>query len=416
MVKYFHFDQFSSPLLIGFLQGLVFATILILRGRRQERLADFLGASILICGALYVAQWMFGFAGWYDSHDWRTTIMFYFPWNNMAFIGPLVWFYFRALTNAEFKFHKVHLWHFVIGGLGILETLIQVGYDFGYHQLIMGKAFEFFHGTRGPFSEWSNNNVTLFGQIMFWVIRLQFIAYLILTLVEFRKYRKYLQAEFSNAEQLTLNGLRYAIYLLFFGLSITVGINLLSSILDFSYQQSWYGFFVMSLVVYIGSLLFYRTGPNLIRQLRYQPAPVAISTATPEKTAVNSLAVDEEELHLWSTKLNKYLAEEEPYLNPELTLRELAKALKTNTSQLSKVINNVYEQNFNDFINSFRCKVFLAALEKGAHRQRTLLSLALDSGFNSKATFNRAFKKYYGSSPGEAARKIDETATVNTAA
>ena len=86
----FDFNFYSSLLLIGFVQGLVYACLLLLRGLRQDRISDFFAASILLVGALYVAPWMLGFAGWYDAHDWRTTLMFYGSWNNLSLLGPLV--------------------------------------------------------------------------------------------------------------------------------------------------------------------------------------------------------------------------------------------------------------------------------------------------------------------------------------
>lgn len=57
--------------------------------------------------------------------------------------------------------------------------------------------------------------------------------------------------------------------------------------------------------------------------------------------------------------------------------------------------------NFNDYINSWRIKAFEQKIQAEANKQYTLLSLAYDCGFNSKATFNRAFKKQKGVSPKE---------------
>ncbi|MEO0731920.1 MAG: AraC family transcriptional regulator, partial [Bacteroidota bacterium] len=73
---------------------------------------------------------------------------------------------------------------------------------------------------------------------------------------------------------------------------------------------------------------------------------------------------------------------------------------------LSKVINGVYGMNFNDFINARRCEAFLRKIREGDHRRHTLLSIALDCGFNSKSTFNRAFRKHAGISPGQAVREL----------
>jgi AraC-like DNA-binding protein len=86
---------------------------------------------------------------------------------------------------------------------------------------------------------------------------------------------------------------------------------------------------------------------------------------------------------------------------PELSLTDLAKQLKTNPSILSKLINEGFGQHFNDFINEYRIRELMGKLKQGEHKQQTLLGLALDCGFNSKATFNRSFKKLTSMSPKE---------------
>ena len=70
-----------------------------------------------------------------------------------------------------------------------------------------------------------------------------------------------------------------------------------------------------------------------------------------------------------------------------------------NSSLLSRVINVGYNLNFNDFINGYRIKEVLSKIDDQQHKKVTLLGIALDSGFNSKATFNRAFKKQMGITP-----------------
>ena len=55
--------------------------------------------------------------------------------------------------------------------------------------------------------------------------------------------------------------------------------------------------------------------------------------------------------------------------------------------------------NFNDFVNEKRAEAVITKLKKGEHVENTLLGIALDCGFNSKTTFNRAFKKHTGASP-----------------
>lgn len=451
----FNFNFYSSLLLIGFVQAITYSFLLINRGKKEERIADYLAAAILIVGALYVAQWMLGFAGWYDSRDWRTSIMFYTHWSNLALLGPLIWFYFRSLTNGNFKWKKSYWIHFVLWGINILPAVIIFLYDVIYFRLLTGQSFEFFGGTRGPFAEYDNNTGSLFFSVVFYLIRIQLAAYLVLILIEFRKYKRYVQDEFSNAEQLTFNQFRNSLYAFLGGLFFLAGLTILNRVASLDYDSAWNSFFVMSVIIYFAAVQFYRLDTTRTRYLRFEPSSILNSvqgrklqrsntddqskTHAPYKPASNlnvlspptankgpidtnlsaqnkkenddsvsaSTANQDETLLLWSLKLKKHLAEEKAYLNPELNLSQLAKQLKTNSSQLSKVINTVHGQNFNDFINGLRCEAFMKSLEAGNHRVQTLLSLALDSGFNSKATFNRAFKKRYGISPGEAAKHVD---------
>ncbi len=79
----------------------------------------------------------------------------------------------------------------------------------------------------------------------------------------------------------------------------------------------------------------------------------------------------------------------------------MAKEANMTRAQLSQVINSGFHKNFNDFINSFRVNAFKEKLNEGKHEQLSLLGIAFDCGFNSKATFNRVFKKITHTSPSE---------------
>ena len=75
--------------------------------------------------------------------------------------------------------------------------------------------------------------------------------------------------------------------------------------------------------------------------------------------------------------------------------------LQANTNLISKVINQGFGLNFNDFINKYRVDAVCDCLDKDMQQHMTILGIALECGFNSKATFNRAFKKHVGKTPRE---------------
>ena len=95
------------------------------------------------------------------------------------------------------------------------------------------------------------------------------------------------------------------------------------------------------------------------------------------------------------------LREEKLYQDPELSLTQVAKQLHSNPSFISMLVNRGFAMNFNDFINQFRIEAVKEMLSEGKHKNQTLLGIAFDCGFNSKATFNRAFKKATGQNPKE---------------
>jgi AraC-like DNA-binding protein len=409
--QFFEFNQYSAPLLIGFLQGIIFSVILFMRGWREERISDYLAAIILVLGSMYGAQWMFGFAGWYDSHDGRTTLMFYVEWKNLIAFGPLIWLYFRALTNTDFRWERKYWLHLLPWAILLLEPLAIFIYDFGYSRIIRGEPFAFFHDTRGPAAEWDNNTDNTIFYVIFAISCFHLVAYLVRTLREYRKYRTYLNREFSNASQLSFRSLRTTLYLLLLGVSVTVVFEVVNIFTSTSYVDSWDSYFSMSLLVYFAAIQFFALTPQLTRGLRFQPESEveetsSVTVATGDEQP-GSGTIDEDLSH-WAAKLERRLGEHEDYLNPDLKLGDLADDLGTNSSVLSKVINSVHGVNFNDFINAKRCGAFLRRIDAGDHHRHTLLSIALDCGFNSKSTFNRAFKKHTGLSPGQAVRTVKE--------
>ncbi|NJL12654.1 MAG: hypothetical protein HC913_06430 [Microscillaceae bacterium] len=102
----FDFNAYSALLLPSFIQGLLFALLLLWRYGRQRQSGDLFLAGILAVLSLKVAFWMLGYAGWYNRLDAYTTFMFYFPFNNFILIGPLLYFYFLSSSNAHFKLEK----------------------------------------------------------------------------------------------------------------------------------------------------------------------------------------------------------------------------------------------------------------------------------------------------------------------
>ncbi|MEI7669868.1 MAG: helix-turn-helix domain-containing protein, partial [Pseudomonadota bacterium] len=108
-----------------------------------------------------------------------------------------------------------------------------------------------------------------------------------------------------------------------------------------------------------------------------------------------------QDLNKWKEKIENLMVVDKMYENPELVISDLSNKLSTHSKKISQLINQGFNMNFNDFVNLYRIKAVIQKIEEGEHTIQTLLSLAFDCGFNSKSTFNRAFKRATSVNPKE---------------
>lgn len=98
-------------------------------------------------------------------------------------------------------------------------------------------------------------------------------------------------------------------------------------------------------------------------------------------------------------ELKLLMDKEKIYLDNQLTLLNLAEKLNTSSNNISWLLNSVYNSTFYEYINRYRIKDFISKVKNGEHKKHTVLSLSIDSGFNSKSTFNRVFKAEMNDTP-----------------
>lgn len=367
------------------------------RGIKQDSAADKLLASFLLLAALYIIPWMTGFAGWYDNQPYR-DILFYTPFVHGLFIGPVLFLYVKAITNFNYKVSKKDALHFIPGVLYLLWCIVVVVTD----KLVLHKYFLMNGDTDPDFESWYQ-----------WLQKISTIVYLILGVRYYRQYRQYVFFETSFVEMASLRWLRN--FLIAF-MVLTV-LPLLQEVVSFipavkkinEYITAWYYFLAFALVVYYIAINGYSAVNIPLRRLHFQPQlllqyqqPKLIGTSPQTEEASFELVEAEDALLTsWKQKVKTAVENERVYEDPELTLSSLAKKLSTNTSVLSRVINQGFNTSFNDFINEYRIQAVKEKLKAGEQQTQTLLGIAFDCGFNSKATFNRAFKKATGLSPKE---------------
>ncbi|SMD34665.1 transcriptional regulator, AraC family [Reichenbachiella faecimaris] len=121
---------------------------------------------------------------------------------------------------------------------------------------------------------------------------------------------------------------------------------------------------------------------------------------------VKKVIMSDHQTEIYAEKLNHLLAVQMPYLDSSLSLRALSEQIGIHPNQLSWLINERFQKNFNEFINQYRVEAFKRKAKDPKNAHLTLIGLAYESGFNSKTVFNTFFKKETGITPKEYLNKI----------
>jgi len=156
------------------------------------------------------------------------------------------------------------------------------------------------------------------------------------------------------------------------------------------------------------SLTAFFLGYYTMRQPEIFKLPAIDSPASGEgqEEQEKAASMSEDEMNEIKEKLEEAIQKNKPYCNPGLTLNSLAEMAGTNAHYLSRVINEGYGMNFNDFVNSYRIEEFKRLALKDEYQNHTLLAIAFIVGFNSKSAFNRSFKKLEDCTPREYLKSI----------
>ena len=376
------FNLFSMPLLILVLQGYIFAFLLIGRFLKRRHIADLLLALLLLMQGHHCTSYIIGFMGWYDTY--RTTKVNYFLFNFSLLIAPLVYFYVRSVTIPYFKLRRKDWWHFTPFAALFIYKVFMAAYDLaqpGIEQVQNGPFQENIHQ---PYVSPFLTLIGFYSQILYYAFGIQIYV----------KYRKRLAEFFSNTYKVELNWIRNFLYAwagLFVFHSIMEVIDV--SIVSLHWQQSWWSHFASALVVLFLGMKGYFTNLEKL----YDTSVAAGKDERPPREAQTG----KEEFRQQKEKLNNFMATNRPFLDPDLTLSDLARQLNMSTIKLSQTINSGMGKNFNDFINEYRVEAVKRMMLNGERQNFSLLGIAQECGFNSKATFNRTFKKFTSRTPSE---------------
>ena len=381
-ILFFDYNEKSSILLIFFFNALVFTYLLLLKGITESKKDSKWLAAFIFLGALYIAPFMFGYAGWYSKKSYR-EFLFFVPFQQLFLIGPVFFFYVKTLVNNRFQFSRKDLVHFLPAIVYLVYSLIIFIID----KIILDEFYFYADGKDKDLAVWYQ--VTGLISMLF---------YLFISLRYYFDYRRLMVQEVSFADEIAFKWVKH--------FAIVFGLILLLRMLFFILNPEWWEFgrkfwyyLCFSILLFYISIAGYS---NTIRKNINLDARLFPDILPPENDQIEKANNEKEEtleLKKWKEKIDRLFEKEGIHRNPDLTLTDIAELLNTNRNIISKTINQEFGVNFNDFVNEKRAAAVIERLNDHEHMKSTLLGIALDCGFNSKTTFNRAFKKYTGKTP-----------------
>jgi AraC-like DNA-binding protein len=239
---------------------------------------------------------------------------------------------------------------------------------------------------------------------VFWgslIIFLQAFLYIVASFRIIRRFKKMVQDQFSDQQRKDISWLTSTIFC-FMVCMIASALNGILGLTPFA------NYFYLIFIIII-ALIFLFINRVLLKALQNPEIFALMKENQPsgdKNQARNPVSYqDLPEGNLILERLLQFMKLEKPYLEPELTLEQLAIKLSLRPKILSQVINELLNQNFFDFVNRYRIEEAKKLLTHPKDKKITILEVLYEVGFNSKSSFNTLFKKHTGLTPSEFKRK-----------
>ncbi|MFT3682132.1 MAG: helix-turn-helix domain-containing protein [Ferruginibacter sp.] len=282
-----------------------------------------------------------------------------------------VFFYLSIVfyINPNYKFHFTDLKHFIIPGIYLVIKLLQF-FNPGSSKLLYALAAA--------------------------VIIFQSVLYTTVAFLKIRRHQKNVQLFSSDTAAIDLSWLERIIIILFTTSLLFASYSFLN---DMPAPNVYINFIELLAVFFIA---YYS-----LKQKEIYPANekertelIAFNEEPPEPDPKRKIVADED-IDGLKDRLTRLMTKQEPYLDSELNLVKLADMMSISSHQLSYLINTGFNENFFQYINTYRVAKAKDLLSNNEKNNLSILGIAFESGFNSKTSFNTTFKKITSKTPSE---------------
>ncbi|WP_028121515.1 helix-turn-helix domain-containing protein [Epilithonimonas tenax] len=350
-----------------------FLAFFLLTVKTQHQLSNQLFALFLIINAIDMSEPLI--RQFTDSPSnlglLRTTI---------AFLQiPVFYLYVLSVCYSDFRLKPAYLFHlmpFVVANLLFVPRFYAVDLD-----------------SKMEFIAHHQNMIEL--KINHGLIHFQILIYFTAVFLLLRKAKK-LYLENNSGGSLNSYNWLFQLTSVLAVIYLIVILKNMFKFSDYSYVSDWIKIGILVLQPFIICWYLYKAlhDPGLFRNIDSRLKLVSDIISDAQK-------IEPEILNEDLVKLKKYMIDEKPFLDPALTIQDISKKMNVPVRELSVLINHQLRQHFYDFVNTYRIENAMTILKDPAKSKVTILEILYEVGFNSKSSFNTAFKKHTGTTPTE---------------
>jgi AraC-like DNA-binding protein len=364
---------FNIIILLGALQGFIISCLLFFS--KKHNIANKLLAVLIFFIALASLNLYIANRGWPSSGSIGPLIMAILPMVVIMPVGPLLYFYTKAILNPGFRLTKKDKFHFVTVIIDLFPYLTALFFIIGVLTgLVPNHRFDV-----GLFID----NYNIYSDIPRWI---SLTIYLVLSIRYIAAFAKTNAAHNNNYALKWLRQLTIA-----FTIFQSIWLLYLVPYVMPAYSDKllnavdWYPIYVPM------SVLIYWLGIKGYLVMKEQPgSPKKISASLSSDISDKTITI-----------LKQAMEQDALYLNPELSVTTLAQHTGVPQKTISAVLNQHLHKSFNEFVNGYRVDAFKQKLCADDVKHLTIAGIAAECGFNSQATFQRTFRQLTGLSPSE---------------
>jgi AraC-like DNA-binding protein len=357
-------------------QSLIFAAFFLFRPAREVLSTWFLVAAFLILASIKADQLyqMLGGLQRYPEYGFMLTPL-------QAAMTPALYLFVTARTTSNFRLRRGHLWHLTpVFLMAVYLTAIYYRFDAGAKAELVNSG--------------ELNNIVNRFLVPILGDGVQ-LAYLVAAYRKLQHFGVSLKTWFAHVENRDLVWMKRLLTVWGAIFVIHAAWTLASSLPD-ARPAAYVIIRILDVThLAIANLLALLGAADVERRLAGLAAMPRAGTAGKGKYAASGLsAADRAALF---RRAEATLMDQQLYLQPELTLNDLASAIGAPARDVSEAVNGAGEQSFFEFVNRARIRHVQERLITEPHAR--ILDIAFQSGFNSKSAFNGVFKKSAGVTP-----------------